>query len=781
MKKRLLGVGAALATLLIALLFLLDLPAWQALDMDKLTKMPEASVLYDVHGTAMTTLYAAENRLYVASGEIPQQVKDAFVAIEDARFYRHHGVDVRRILGALLRDITSLSLKEGASTITQQLIKLTHLSPEKTLSRKAQEAWLAIQLERRCSKDGILTMYLNAAYFGHGAYGIGSAARIYFDKTPAELTLAEAALLAGVVKSPAHYAPHRNPEDALARRSLVLDAMMEQGMITPQEAEAAKGEALHLRSQEEEGSRWYADYALSEAARLLGVRTDEVCTGGYSIHTTVDPALQAQADRLFEDPSLFPADAADGEPCQAALVALDVETGGICCLVGGRSDAVRRGLNRATQAMRQPGSALKPVSVYAAAIDLLGCTPVTLLRDEERDFGGGYTPHNAGRTEYGLVTLRQALARSMNLATMDLMTRVGVGSAAMYARRAGLPLTEEDENLSLALGSLTYGVTPLSLCAAYRPIAAKGEYTEPYVIERIEDAKGRVLWRHKSVSRPVMRPESAAMLTGVLESAASWGTASALASVPGQVAAKTGTVGAPSGGNQDIWTVACTPQLTVTVWMGFDRGDEGHVLPEGTVGGGYPARLAARLLEAVASPQDHFPVPATLTEVTLDAKALALEGRVLLASEYTPAEERQAELLPPSQVPTEVSDLWNPPLTPQTLSLREDEPGRVTLSLISLDGHTEYRVIRRTGQEETEVAALSGRAGSYLVCQDTPQAHCEYIVRAVHPLRLAAGLDGMAPDSEPVAWRGGVSQKSVPHDVPTPAPDPLAPLLPPVN
>ena len=758
MKNKAFIACAALFVLCAALFLWLDVPSWKPLDLDRLTALPESTALYDHEGNLLTSLYASENRKSLSPEEIPPRVAQAFVSIEDTRFYEHHGVDLYRIFGAILHNFRTGNLGQGASTITQQLMKLTHLSSEKTFSRKAQEAFLALQLERLLSKEEILTAYLNVVYFGHGAYGIASAAEVYFDKTADKLTLAEAALLAGVVKSPSNYAPHLHPDNAIRRRDLVLDAMVESGWITKEEAEGAKGEELVLHMKEKEKGSWYADAVLAEAARVLEVDADQIYTGGYRIDSTLCADRQRAADELFAATENFPANASDGTPCQAAFVSVDNRTGAVLCLEGGRSYSMQRGLNRALQARRQPGSILKPLSVYAAAIDLYGYTPVSLLSDVSREFAPGYTPSNAGGEEHGTVTLRQALSRSMNLATLDLVSRVSVDAALVCAQRLGLSLTEEDRNLSLALGCLAEGVTPLEVCGAYAALADGGQYAQPYLIERICNAQGEEIYRHEGKKTRVMKETTAAMLVSVLSTAASEGTARALGEAGRAVAGKTGTVSREGGGNQDVWTAAMTPEETCAVWMGFDRTDEEHALPEGTVGGGYPARMAAAYLLRVGRTEDSsFKVPDGLTRVCLDAAALREEEKLLLACAQTPEEQVMVELLPASQAPTATSDLWELPDAPEGFALNEQLDGSALLSVLSLDEHVEYRLMRRgaDGSEE-QIAVLQGARGAFLTHREEAgqkKNSNAYWVVPVQTMRQKYGLEGAQGEaSGEIVW-----------------------------
>ena len=604
-KKVLAGIGAALLIALAAFIWRLDLPHWQKLDLSKITDMPGTTTVFASNDESVGALHGGENRVWVPISRIPENVQNAFIAAEDLRFYRHHGVDLYRLFGALWQDIRTLSYAQGASTITQQLIKLTHLTQTKTLSRKAQEIVLALRLERQMDKRQILEAYLNAVYFGHGAYGVEAAANVYFDKTSDELTLAEGALLAGIIKSPSNYAPHLHPDKSIARRNAILDTMMENGFITMSQRNDARGEALRLAMNDDDTRfAWYMDAVLSEAEEALGLSADEVISGGYRVHTGLDTAMQGAAEALFADGGNFPDGAEDGTPVQAALVALNADSGEISAVVGGRSYDIRRGLNRATQMRRQPGSAFKPVSTYAAAVDAFGYVPSSIVDDTPRTFAGGYTPGNAGGASYGRVTLRQALSRSLNIATVALADEIGTPALRNYAQRFGLPLAPEDANLSLALGSLTYGVSPAQLGAAYCALANGGEAVRPHVIRYIEDSDGKRVYEAGEEARQAVSPETAYMLTDMLKTAASTGSAKALSASGMPVAGKTGTVAQSEGGTRDIWTVAYTPQLAVSVWMGYDSPDSEHHLPADQGGSGYPARLCAAFLGAVSDELD---------------------------------------------------------------------------------------------------------------------------------------------------------------------------------
>ncbi len=758
-KKRILwGAGIVIAAMIAILIWLIDIPSWQKLDMEKLTNLSQTTMIYDEEGQPVSEVHNGENRVVVPIEKIPLHVRNAFIAMEDARFYKHHGIDLWRIGGAVVRNIKAGSYQEGASTITQQLIKLTHLTSRKTLSRKAQEAWLALQLERQASKDEILGMYLNVVYFGKGAYGIEAAAQSYFGKSCSDLSLAEGAMLAGVIKAPGNYAPHISLERAIERRNRVIDAMLREEMISQEEAAAARNESVQLMIESPEGeSGWYVDWVMKEAGEILSCSAEELLSGGYRIYTALNSDAQETAEALFEDPDYFPGNAADGIRPESALIAMDPKNGEVRCMVGGRSYETRRGLNRAMQIQRQPGSAFKPISVYAAAIDFMGYTPISLIEDVARDFGDGYMPSNASGHEYGTVTLREALVRSMNLATVDLITRTGIESACAYAERAGIDLSDDDRNLSLALGSLTEGVSPAEMSAAYAALANGGYRVEAHTIRRIEDLYGDTLYEYSADNEYVMSEKSARMITSMLEDAADHGTAKRLASIGFPVAAKTGTVGYTEGGNRDAWTVAYTPSISVAVWQGFDQTDREHLLPDGATGGNYPAKLAAAFMKQTEDMSNggEFPIPEGMSQILLDGSTLNAASAPMLASERTPVNHLISEILPDEKLPVLTSDRWNDPKRVEAVYIQRDSSGYPAISFIATDSFAQYRIIRMDGEGQTEVGCIEGEAGKYLtfVDQTIPEnTDAQYLIISRHKGFFENGMMVESEHSETVAY-----------------------------
>lgn len=735
-KKVLLTILAALIGVLLlfcaAFYVFFDVPDWQKLDISRLSALAQTSSMYDMNGELMSELRGSENRIIVSLDEIPLHTRQAFIAAEDLRFYDHRGIDVYRILGALRSNLKSGSLAEGASTITQQLAKLTHLSAEKTIRRKLEEINLAFQIEKVYNKDEILAMYLNTVYFGRGAYGIQAAAQAYFGVDAEDLTLNQSASLAAIIKAPSIYAPHISPSNNRSRRQYILSVMAENGFISQEEKQAALDESIWVLAQEAEKQlySWYIDEALRESAELLGLSADEVIQGGFKIYTAYDARLQTIADEVYADSSFFPAAASDGTPIQSAMAVVDTNNGAVLAMIGGRDYTVRRGLNRATQMRRQPGSALKPLAVYGPALEL-GYTTASVLLDEKTSFGG-YTPRNAGDRYYGLVTMRTAIRNSLNTTAVRLLEEIGLDASIQYLNKMGIPTRNSDRNLSLALGSMTYGVTPVELAAAYVPYANGGIYHQPYCVARIETVDGSNVYERKDSGKQVLSAQNAFLMTSLLQSVVSSGTGTRMLAANTPIAGKTGTV-SMTGGNRDIWMTAYTPEISVAVWMGYDQTDAKHKISNGITGGRNTASLAAAFFKKAYADREKpdFSQPDGLVWLTLDKRALTSRGSIMLASDKTPKEYRLSEVFAASNRPYAVSDIWQAPDAPSSFYVAHNASGYPELHF-KASSDARYRIQRDSVGESvilTEMIASSGQALSFL--DSTAQAGILYTYRII--------------------------------------------------
>ena len=718
---------------------------WQTLDPSKLTNLAQTGAIYDKDGNYVTTLVGRENRTIIDTSSLPRHVVDAFLAAEDLRFYKHPGFDVTRILGAVLSNMRSGGFDQGASTITQQLVKLSHLSSQKTIARKLEEIWLALQMEQVYTKDQILDMYLNYIYFGQGAYGIQAAAEVTFGVDASELSPAQAAALAAAIKAPSAYSIQSSPENNRERREYILAVMRDEGMLTAEAYDAALQEALKpIQSaavQTEYG--WFVDAVLDEAELQLDVSAEMLLAGGYRIDTTLDPDMQNILDKQFENTGVFPANAKDGTIVQAAAAAVDNGTGAVRAIVGGRKYETRRGLNRATHLRRQPGSALKPLAVYAPAIEYAGWTAASVILDEPTAFGS-YKPRNAGNAYYGNVTLRAALKNSLNIPAVKVIESIGVGTARRYLTAVGIELDDRDWNLSLSLGSMTYGASPVQMAAAYSPFANGGTFHAPYFIERITDRDGVVVYQHQDSGTRVLSSQHAYLLTNLMQTVISSGTGTRLNSAGVQVAGKTGTVNMVGGGNRDAWMNAYTANLSVCVWMGYDDPDDAHRLPNSVSGGTNPASLARNFLKAYYSGRSKptFKKPGGFVSVTLDKKAIEWRGEPMLATSLTPDAYKFSEIFIEGTQPTKKSDVWQPPASARSFYVTHDGDGQPQLVITASDAAV-YRVQRDAIGESFILTELRANAGQTLYFTDEraqPGVTYTYRVIPVHAELLDNGI-----------------------------------------
>ncbi|MBQ2952701.1 MAG: PBP1A family penicillin-binding protein [Clostridia bacterium] len=740
--------AAALAALLGASLWAyrtFDVASWQTLDPSRLTSIAQKGAICDMNGEYVTTLVGSENRTVIDTSTLPDHVRNAFLAAEDLRFYKHPGFDITRILGAVASNLRSGGYGQGASTITQQLVKLSHLSSQKTIARKLEEIALALQMEALYTKDQILDMYLNYIYFGQGAYGIQAAAEVTFGVDAAELTPAQAASLAAAIKAPSAYSLQADPDANRDRRAYILATMRSEGMLTDAEYEAAMAEELTASAssavQTEYG--WFVDAVLDEAELQLDVSAEGLLAGGYIIYTTLDPDMQQIMDEQFESGGFFPADAKDGTPVQGAAAAVDTATGAVRAIVGGREYQTRRGLNRATQLRRQPGSALKPLAVYAPAIQSGGFTCASVILDEPTAFGS-YKPQNAGNNYYGNVTLRASLKSSLNIPAVKVLERIGLTASRDYLTSVGIEVTDSDWNLSLALGSMTYGASPVQMAAAYAPFANGGLYYAPYFIERITDMNGVVVYQHQDEGTRVLSPQSAYLMTNMLQTVISSGTGTRLSSAGVPVAGKTGTVNMEGGGNRDAWMSAYTAELSTCVWMGYDEPSASRRLSNSVSGGTNPASLARGFLKAYYTGRDKpaFNKPSGIVSVTLDKKAIEVQGEMMLATSLTPDAYKLTEVFAEGTQPTKKSNVWTAPASASAFHITHDDDGQPRL-VITAGEDAVYRVQRDAAGESfvlTELYATAGQTLTYTDERARPGVTYTYRVIPVHAELLQNGI-----------------------------------------
>lgn len=557
---------------------------------------PVKTTIYDAKGKPLAELYA-ERRIIIPIKDIPKHLMDAVVAIEDERFYSHTGIDLRGIARALYRAFFVYGeLREGGSTITQQLARNVFLTLERTPSRKIMEILLALRIETTLSKEEILHLYLNIIYFGEGCYGIESAARTYLGKSVKNLNLAESALLAGIIRSPENYSPLKNRDLAISRQRIVLKKMFELGFIDEEQYEKALKTELKFSSGK--GSFWkapyFVDYVLYILKNELGFKDIE--KNGLNIYTTLDLDLQNIAENVLVSGIK---EASNYNVSQGALVVIENKTGYIRAMVGGVNYKESQ-FNRAVQAYRQPGSAFKPF-IYTVAIKD-GWKPEDIIIDEKVSYKVGnkwWTPQNYDRTFRGAITLKDALAYSINIPAIKLLQKVGIDRVLEVAIKMGLPLDRNlDRNLAIALGGLTRGVTPLHMAQAFSVWVNDGILIEPIAIKTVLDRNGRALYRSEARTSRVIDQDTARTITEMLENVVKYGTGKR-ANCGHPCAGKTGT----TSDYRDAWFVGFTKQYTTCVWLGNDD----NTPMKGVTGGMFPASIWGKFMsQALAGIQ---PVP----------------------------------------------------------------------------------------------------------------------------------------------------------------------------
>ena len=535
-------------------------------NMDETLIPDAASQFYDINGNVIYTTLSEERRIPVNIDKIPKHVQKAFIAIEDNRFYEHGGIDYRGTARALVSTLSGREV-QGGSTITQQLAKNAFLTQERSIIRKIKEAFIAKELEHKYTKDEILSMYLNRIYFGQGAYGIESASLYYFDKHVQNLDIAEAATLAAIPKSPNYYNPFENPQESKKRQELVIDQMVKYGFINAEQAAQAKAKKMVYSTSHKVKSdpRGYFFDMISQKV-IEEVGADALYKGGLKIYTTLDMDMQKAAENAMRHLPSYYTDGKKLTQPQMALAAVDPKTGYVKAMIGGRGQDK---FNRATLAVRQPGSAFKPF-VYLTAMQN-GFTPASIIEDEEEEFAKGWKPQNSDMKWHGKVSLRTALKRSFNVPTIKLAREVGVDKIVANAEKMGISTLVDsgaysDVNLAMALGGLSKGVNPLEMASAYGVLATNGLYSKPIALLKIVDREGKVLYQAKPQTKRVIDATSSYLTTNMLEDVLVSGTAGGMG-IGRPAAGKTGTTDT----NIDAWFVGYTPDLSTAVWVGDDN------------------------------------------------------------------------------------------------------------------------------------------------------------------------------------------------------------------
>lgn len=546
--------------------------------------LEQATEIYDNSDQKAGYLYSQKGT-WTSINNISPNVINAVLSTEDRNFYNEYGFSLKGIARASLMYVKNKltgnsSISGGGSTLTQQLVKNAFLSQEQTFSRKAKEIFIAMQVENVYTKKEILAMYLNHAYFGNGVWGIGDAAKKYFGVSASELTVPQAATLAGMLTSPNAYNPIDHPAAAKKRRNVVLSLMVENNKLTAEQAKKYQATAMVTKDTYVYNSGYkypyYFDAVISEAIEQYGLSESDIMNRGYKIYTTLNQNYQTKMQEDFSDSTLFPQNASDGTQAQGASIAIDPTTGGVAALIGGREENhVFRGYNRSTQLVRSPGSTIKPLAVYAPAL-AKGYHYDTELPDELKSYGTDkYTPHNWNEVYSGELPMYQAIAESKNTSAVWLLNKIGVKTGYNWVEKFGITLDSSDANLSLALGGLKKGVSPYQIASAYTVFANNGVRYQPHLIRKIVDASGNTIVDNTKVqSTKVMSKSNANEMTSMLIDVYKIGTGASAKPSGYTIAGKTGSTEGngtdSSTAETDHWYVGYTPDVVVATWVGFD-------------------------------------------------------------------------------------------------------------------------------------------------------------------------------------------------------------------
>lgn len=566
------------------------------------------SQIYDLQGNVIDTFHSGQNREVIPLTEVSPYLVQAVLSIEDRNFYSHMGIDPKGLARAAVQDIKTMSMEQGASTVTQQLARNLYLSQDRTWTRKIKEAFYAIHLEMRLSKNEILEQYLNQIYFGHSTYGVQAAAKMFFGKNAKDLDLAESALMAGVPKGAKYYSPYLNMQNAKDRQKLILDAMTGQGLITAEQADAAYKEQLTIVPRNTGGESeapYFQEYVKNVVIDKMGITEEQFEAGGFKIYTTLDLRAQKIAEEAVKKE--IPADS----ELQAALIAIDPRNGYIKAMVGGK-DYKENQFNRVFATTRQPGSAFKPIMYLTALSE--NFSPLTKYKSEPTVFTYDqgrqtYAPSNYDNIyDNDYIDLRRAIMKSDNIYAVHTIMDIGPEKTVEMARKLGItsPLNPLP---SLALGSSP--VSPFEMASAYGVLANQGVRAEPMAVVRVEDHAGKVLYEAKPVETPVIHPAYTYVLTSLMQSVFEEGGTGFRVSdlMKRPVAGKTGTT------NYDAWMVGYTPELSTAVWVGYDRDKTIGSLDQRKAAPIF-AEFTEQTLEAV--PPKLFPVPEGVVSVYID-------------------------------------------------------------------------------------------------------------------------------------------------------------------
>ena len=590
----------------------------------------------------------------VKLSDLPSFVPQSFISIEDKMFYKHNGINKKRMMKAFLNNIRSMTAKEGASTISQQLVKNAYLTSDKTIDRKIKEILLTLKMEKNFSKQEILETYLNVIYFGNNSYGIEQASKNYFNKQAKDLTLAEASMLAGMIKSPKLYSPIFNKENCKNRRNLVLKEMLKDKKISNEEYLSAINEDIVISTNLSSKSKnFYEQASLEEASIILNISEKELALKGYKIFTYFTPNDQKALKNAINNDDYYHKNSY-GNIADSCGIIIDNKTSGVTAFAG-------KSVYDVVNMIRSPGSTIKPILVYAPALEYGIISPETPILDEETSFSG-YKPHNVGSKYYSYISARKTIEKSLNIPAIKIMQYTGLEKCKNFSKNAGITFSNNDNNYAIALGGLTKGLSVKQLVNSFTPFANNGQYNEAHFVRKICDKYGNLVYENHIENKQIMSKETAYLMTDMLKSSTKTGTSSRLKDLPFEIAGKTGTVGIKNTNlNSDIWSVAYTNSKTCGVWLGNSTNQKEFVLEGCNNGGTFATSMVKQVFEDLSKTNDFqkFNRPSGVIEVEIDAIELENNHILKLADESSPDIFKETALFNEKYKPTLKSENFN--------------------------------------------------------------------------------------------------------------------------
>jgi len=664
------------------------------------------SSIYDKNKNQLSSTKNLKNN-YISLENINEDTINAFLSIEDKKFYEHNGLNYKRIAKAVITNIINKSYIEGASTISQQLIKNKYLTNEKTIKRKIKEAYLTKKLEKNENKDKILEAYLNTIYYGNGAYGIANASHRFFNKKPHDLSLSESAILAGVVKSPYSYSPINNIENCRLRRNLVLKEMLEDNKISKEEYNIAINEDISVDEQEIVGINnfdLYSQYVLHEASQILNMSKEEILIKGYKIYTYQDNSIQNTLNEIINNPKYYQENQY-GNIADSLSMILDNKSAGVIAIAG-KSDY------NLVNFKRQPGSLVKPILVYAPALDRGIIYPCSKILDEKTTING-YSPQNVGDKYYGYVSVYDAVAESLNIPAIKICNDLSIEASKEYGKNCGLEFSNEDQGLAIALGGLTNGVTLQNITESYLPFSNNGISKKSAFIKEIKNLQNITIYNNQLSESNYCSAETSYLMTDILKHASKNGTAKKLSNLSYDVCAKTGTVNVKNSNlNTDAYSLAYNTSHTMSVWLGNYSMKKEYNLEGNNNGGTFATQIILDTFNNIyldKQPSD-FTKPTSIVSLPIDHINLEKNHVVSLANNL-PEKDIKYEIFSSKHQPTKYSNRLDE-IPTVTLQISKSK-NYISLSFDTYD-YFSYQIYRQKENSKPQVInTINNHDGKY--------------------------------------------------------------------